>query len=30
LSGSYPRLPREFFQQVEEAFAGRLIMLPKT
>jgi hypothetical protein len=28
LSGSYPRLPRAFFQQLDEALAGRLIMLP--
>ena len=28
LSGSYPRLPLEFFRRPAEAFAGRLIMLP--
>ncbi|MDR2696245.1 MAG: hypothetical protein LBC79_07710 [Deltaproteobacteria bacterium] len=28
LSGSYPRLPRAFFDHVDEALAGRLIMLP--
>ena len=28
LSGSYPRLPRAFFHQLDEALAGRLIMLP--
>jgi hypothetical protein len=28
LSGSYPRLPRPFFHQLDEALAGRLIMLP--
>ena len=28
LSGSYPRLPRAFFHQLDELFAGRLIMLP--
>jgi hypothetical protein len=28
LSGSYPRLPREFFQHLDAALAGRLIMLP--
>jgi hypothetical protein len=28
LSGSYPRLPRAFFHDLDEALAGRLIMLP--
>jgi glycosyltransferase involved in cell wall biosynthesis len=28
LSGGYPRLPRAFFQHLDEALAGQLIMLP--